>query len=805
MKHRRAPEISERSVRVFVSSTFRDMHAERDELVKHVFPQLRALCAERDASFVDIDLRWGVTKEDAAEGRVLPICLAEIDASRPFFIGILGERYGWIPDAIGEDLMVREPWLREHLSSSVTEMEIVHGVLNDRAMSRRAFFYLRDPAYLEAMPAALRQEMSESQPEMVAKLENLKNRIRQSGLPVREGFASPNQLGKLVYADLSAAIEEMLPPGSAPDPTTREREQHRGHAVELSRIHVGGERYFGDLDGYVFSDAPLMVVVGESGLGKSALLATWSLRAEGLRASAILGEPDARAGWETVDTFVHFVGVGSHSISVADTLRRITQELALRYEVLLDVVPEEGALRETFARVLQLLPRDRRIVIVIDAVNQMVGSTGIDWLPSDLPPNVRVVLSTIDIPPLEAPLPLGTVTLTVTPLSQQERLELTTKYLGRYSKSLGPEEIDRVANTVQCASPLFLVTMLDELRVLGRFEELDARIEEYLSADSVPDLLDLVLQRWEQDYEQESPGLVGRTMRLLWASRRGMHEADVLKLLGDGDAPLPQAVFAPFRLAAGRSLTIRYGRVDFSHDYLRQAVERRYFTDRATCAETHARLADYFSQNDPDAERNTDAVWHLMQAAEWECVQQAVARPCALAQMWTADPVVALDAWTGLEERGLTPYLQGDTAASLAALGNDLVHIVDLLSAAGSNALASQISQFAAANDASFTPYGKANLLRSGAIATMNAGDTKRALEMFEMAEAELQGARPTDASLVLFYRTVAAKADSLLAAGRDSEAARDYELVASAGWLMYDERLLNVGLEGSARAAGSV
>ena len=30
-----------RTVRVFVSSTFRDMQGERDELVKFVFPQLR--------------------------------------------------------------------------------------------------------------------------------------------------------------------------------------------------------------------------------------------------------------------------------------------------------------------------------------------------------------------------------------------------------------------------------------------------------------------------------------------------------------------------------------------------------------------------------------------------------------------------------------------------------------------------------------------------------------------------------------------------------------------------------------------
>jgi len=31
----------QRVIRVFVSSTFQDMHAEREELVEHAFPQLR--------------------------------------------------------------------------------------------------------------------------------------------------------------------------------------------------------------------------------------------------------------------------------------------------------------------------------------------------------------------------------------------------------------------------------------------------------------------------------------------------------------------------------------------------------------------------------------------------------------------------------------------------------------------------------------------------------------------------------------------------------------------------------------------
>ena len=70
-----------RAVRVFLSSTFRDFAEERDLLVRKVFPELRRMCRERQIELVDVDLRWGITEEEAQQGKVLPICLAEIDRS----------------------------------------------------------------------------------------------------------------------------------------------------------------------------------------------------------------------------------------------------------------------------------------------------------------------------------------------------------------------------------------------------------------------------------------------------------------------------------------------------------------------------------------------------------------------------------------------------------------------------------------------------------------------------------------------------------------------------------------------------
>ena len=55
----KAPAPKDRVVRVFISSTFRDMQEERNRLVKYTFPERRKRCRERQVEFAEVDLRWG--------------------------------------------------------------------------------------------------------------------------------------------------------------------------------------------------------------------------------------------------------------------------------------------------------------------------------------------------------------------------------------------------------------------------------------------------------------------------------------------------------------------------------------------------------------------------------------------------------------------------------------------------------------------------------------------------------------------------------------------------------------------------
>ena len=138
--------IDNRQIRVFISSTFRDMQDERDYLMKRTFPKLRKLAAERDVTLTELDLRWGITEEESKSGKVVEICLREIENSIPFFIGIIGNRYGWVPakeDLSGnvtERFTDVNKYIDQHLS--VTEMEMQFGVLS-RKEDMHAYFYIK--------------------------------------------------------------------------------------------------------------------------------------------------------------------------------------------------------------------------------------------------------------------------------------------------------------------------------------------------------------------------------------------------------------------------------------------------------------------------------------------------------------------------------------------------------------------------------------------------------------------------------------------------------------------------------------
>jgi hypothetical protein len=106
--------------RVFVSSTFSNLVAERNALQEHVFPRLREYCQKNGCRFQAIDLRRGVSEEAAADQITKRICRVEIArcqavTPRPNFIVLLGGRHGQRPLGVStQNRVANTPGLGQH-------------------------------------------------------------------------------------------------------------------------------------------------------------------------------------------------------------------------------------------------------------------------------------------------------------------------------------------------------------------------------------------------------------------------------------------------------------------------------------------------------------------------------------------------------------------------------------------------------------------------------------------------------------------------------------------------------------------
>lgn len=649
--------LERRTVRVFVSSTFRDMHAERDHLVKKVFPALRERLDPYRVDLVDVDLRWGITEAQAADGRVLGLCLAEIEACHPYFIGVLGQRYGWVPDHVPDETVRRHRWLDGETDKSITELEVLYGALADEAKEARSFFYLRDPAALADVPADRLPVYLDEDPQQAERLAALKDRIRAetdqwTEYPARWDpgaydrptgthgrLAGLDAFGERVLEDLWEAIRDRLQLPEVPP--------HETYGSVLDRENDAQTRFIDDrltgvsrevrrstqralLDYALGRDGgpsrPLLLA-GPPGSGKSTSL---SLLVRQLREAPEAGRPVAAA---------RFVGASAASTSLVGVLAQVLDELALAF----DVQPDRGrgdlrdlvrALREAFEGV----PEGERFVLVLDAVNQFDdGETAerLSWLPATLPETVRVVLSAID---RDAEGELTTAlanaqarrftVLDLDPLAADERRRIAREVPAIAAKTLGDDLLDLLLANPTTENPLFLRVALEEMRGSVGHEALRPFIERLPTpggdgsiTDALTGLFDGVLERIEGDFVEP---VVRRLVGLMAAARRGLTEPEMVALTDGGEGA--DDLFPVLRQL--RPYLMRRGEVwDFFHGALAAAARARYLPDETARRDAHDRLADHFlaqpdyidteERRQPNARRAEEIVEHLHVTERW--------------------------------------------------------------------------------------------------------------------------------------------------------------------------------------------
>lgn len=614
------------------------------------------MCEAHGVTLDEVDLRWGITEQEAERGETLPLCLAEIERCHPFFVCMLGERYGWVPNEIPAELVDRQPWLREHVRESVTALEIIRGVFQSKEHLGNALFYFRDPGYVSSLPDAEQSAFREGgtpedverygQPEAEARalkrtqrLQQLKARIRDSGARVCDGYANPAAFARQVTRDLTRVIKQHLPSRSIASDLDRESAAHSAFARSRSRGYVSDAGERSQLDGVLSNDAPALVVCGPSGSGKSALLASWALQISQQHREILL--------------LTHFVTATPDSARWEDMVRRFLGELHQATGTGSTKVTGKAALLVAFTNALKQASINRTVLIVVDAVDQLEdrdGALELAWLPLTLPSRVKVVLSTLSGPTLEASRRRQWPLLEMRPLDKRRKKKLVNEWLSRFSKRLNDRDLRRLVDAPQTALPLFLRTVLEEMRLIGTHDSLDACLTRYLRASDTSQLFEIVLERWEKDYSHSRPGWIGLALACLRASRKGLSESEILSLAGEAGAAIPRVYLSQLLADADGLLISRSGLLSFFHRELGEAVERRYLGEQPLRRGIHQRVAQYFKGRRLGPRKLDEMPWQLAKAGNWHALVRTLTTQSTFKALWTRDEHELQTLWATIEK-----------------------------------------------------------------------------------------------------------------------------------------------------------
>ncbi len=596
---------SPNELRVFISSTFRDLQQEREHLVKRIFPEIRALCRQRGVTFTEVDLRWGLTEEEGTLGRVIRICLEEVDRCHPYFIGLLGSSYGWVPDVhevyMDVNLLREYPWVEGAVERgiSVTEMEVIEGVFSGSELAD-----VVDPS----VHAHFYQQRHPNDVAVDPRLRVFVERVRRAALPLRT-FTDLDELGRYVRDDLVALIDGRWPQSDAPDPLAIERRAHAAFAASRTRAGIPRMEYSDALDAWSASGSAPMVVVGESGIGKSSILASFAESFRRHHQNALVIE--------------HYVGVSDRSTTAAGTIEHILGELRSRFSFDDPIPSDPDELESCLGAWLQRASTQTQasgepILLIIDALNQIdERSWSMLWLPDSIPPDVRLVVSTTPGAVEEQlrgrnwdRLDVGSID------AKRVRQSMVVRYLGEYRKGISPEHLLALTSDDKAASPLFLRVVSEELRLHGEHESLSEAVERYASAPDIQTVFQRVLERIERDFGRSE---TERLLALIACSRSGLSEHELLVLTGAARIDLSHILFS-----LDYHLLHRNGLLDFFHTFLSDAVRVRYLSELEVEREYHRAIAEYFSTEPYGERRVHEEPWQWMATGAVERVCECI-------------------------------------------------------------------------------------------------------------------------------------------------------------------------------------
>ncbi len=623
-----------REIRVFVSSTFSDLQEERNALVR-TFNYLKKEAEKRDVHIIMIDLRWGITESEAAQGKVIDICLKEIIKSRPFFIGIIGDNYGTVPPiSLSTDIEILNDYPDVAIDikngKSYTEIEMQYGVLGNPD-TLDAFFYIKN-------------KHGETKCENNEKLLNLKQRIKeQDRYPVYD-YSTAEEVAEQVRIDFLKILEERFPDREI---TTEDKKKQKHLGIYSSLIDFYVERPALQDQLYAFIDSSsasnkLIHITSPTGYGKSALCAKII--------QLFSSKPD-------YDILYYFAEQGEYKEDVSD-IASLFLNKTLGYQ-------------EAEVAIMQAIENNsHKKILVLDGLDsfdiESITQYGFSWL-SLLPPNYTIIITTTTGTRLDCILSSQNIPsrVSIEPLSSKEKKQFTIDYLQKIGKKLEPNQQDRISKSPLTGNPAILRCLLDELSVYGIFEKLDDRISYYTSRQTSNDFYESVLYRLEEDFGVE---LVRSILQPVAIARVGLTEDEILELCN-----IKRIELSLLLSNCPSFITVTDSFVHITNNQMRSIIIKRTIED-GKLDEVRNKIVDYFYDNcksysislfqyNPQKDfllydgisRNIHEVAHqLYELKDYKSLFNCLVNPSFFEVLFRTDQTFLSTAWKALESAGFS-------------------------------------------------------------------------------------------------------------------------------------------------------
>jgi hypothetical protein len=522
-----------RSARIFVSSTFLDMQAERERLARAVFPRLRERVAGSGVFLFEVDLRWGITAEQSENIGTVSICLSEIDDCRPFFFCMLGDRYGWRPEGLRDLEGVAPSLLRDgNDRPSVTELEIRYGAFSDVAHGQPIFLF---------RTSRLSKELRHEPGDPAAQAE-LKSEIMRRYPEAVRSYDTLDEFESIAEARLWRQLEAW----SKTPPERRKAWPGISRPAQLRGIQAAiGKR------------RPC-IVTGPEGAGISWLIGEWLKTTSVEEGARIRVDGREMAG---VDPINELAGALARRASGGDT--RFDGGDIDRERVFSALADGSGA-------------ASRPLSIAVDHIDEAAVSAhslDLSWAPDRLAPRTALIIATRTPRLLDEAQRHRWPIIAIEAFSRDEVAQFCQAYLKWFAKTLTPAQLACILESPLSPRVGALILMLDELRRHGRFEDIDSRLDQIVGVEDRIALAEEVLAGLRK--AMPDPVIVDRFVAALALSARGLQEAEISAALAESpDNPLSPLALATIRLGLGHSVVRRGPRIDLTNGPIRALAKR---------------------------------------------------------------------------------------------------------------------------------------------------------------------------------------------------------------------------------------